>query len=133
MEEQGKQCKKTLAGEYELMKQDRQPYLDKAREAAKYTIPSLIADDTQKLKNIKQIATPNQSVGADGVNNLSSKVTMTMLPPNQIFFKFAMDDMVIKEQAGDNSSQYKADVNKGLSKVEKMLLDYQEQLVRLKK
>lgn len=128
MEEQGKQCKKTLAGEYELMKQDRQPYLDKAREAAKYTIPSLIADDTQKLKNIKQIATPNQSVGADGVNNLSSKVTMTMLPPNQIFFKFAMDDMVIKEQAGDNSSQYKADVNKGLSKVEKMLLDYQEQL-----
>ena len=128
MEEQEKQCKKTLAGEYELMKQDRQPYLDKAREAAKYTIPSLITDDTQKLKNIKQIATPNQSVGADGVNNLASKVTMTMLPPNQTFFKFAMDDMVIKEQAGDNSSQYKADVNKGLSKVEKLLLDYQEQL-----
>lgn len=125
--EEKKVCKKTLANEYDRMKQDRQVYLDKAKEAAIYTIPSLITDDTQKKKNVKTIATPNQSVGADGVNNLSAKVTITMLPPNQTFFKFAMDDMVIKEQGGENSSQYKTDVNKGLSKIEKMLLDYQEQ------
>ena len=31
--------RRTLAEEYESLKQDRQPYLDKAREAAKYTIP----------------------------------------------------------------------------------------------
>lgn len=125
--EEKKVCKRTLAGEYELMKQDRQPYLQKAIEAAKYTIPSLITDELKQKKNIKQIATPNQSIGADGVNNLSSKVTITMLPPNQTFFKFSMDDMVLKEQGGENKSQYKADVNKGLSRIEKMLLDYQEQ------
>lgn len=123
--------KQTLASEYENMKQDRQPYLEKAKLAAKYTIPSLITDSTQKYNGIKQIETPNQSVGADGINNLSSKVTLTMLPPNQTFFKFSMDDLVIKEQAelsGITASQYQMELNKGLSRVEKMLLDYQEQL-----
>lgn len=123
--------KNTLASEYDSMKRDRQAYLDKAKEAAKYTIPSLITDDTQKFNSIKQISTPNQSVGADGVNNLSSKVTLTMLPPNQCFFKFSMDDLVIKEQAelsGITQEQYSIELNKGLARIEKMLLDYQEQL-----
>ena len=123
--------KRTLASEYESMKQDRQPYLEKAKLAAKYTIPSLIADNTNKQNAIKQIETPNQSVGADGINNLASKVILTMLPPNQTFFKFSMDDLVIKQQAelaGITSSQYQTELNKGLSRVEKMLLDYQEQL-----
>lgn len=123
--------RRTLASEYESMKQDRQPYLEKAKLAAKYTIPSLIVDNTNKQNAIKQIETPNQSVGADGINNLASKVILTMLPPNQTFFKFSMDDLVIKQQAelaGITSSQYQTELNKGLSRVEKMLLDYQEQL-----
>lgn len=41
---------RTLAAEYQLMKQDRQPYLDKAKVACTYTLPSLIADrDTKKI------------------------------------------------------------------------------------
>ncbi len=123
--------RRTLASEYESMKQDRQPYLEKAKLAAKYTIPSLIVDNMNKQNAIKQIETPNQSVGADGINNLASKVILTMLPPNQTFFKFSMDDLVIKQQAelaGITSSQYQTELNKGLSRIEKMLLDYQEQL-----
>lgn len=125
---------RTLAAEYELLKQDRQPYLDKAKEACKYTLPSLIADrDTKKnnKKNVKNIATPNQSVGADGVNNLSAKITTTMLPPNQTFFKFSMDSITIQQQAqveGSDKSKFEQDVNRGLSIIEKNLLDYQEQL-----
>lgn len=124
---------RTLAEEYQLMKQDRQPYLDKAKEACKYTLPSLIADrDSQKQNknNVKVIETPNQSVGADGINNLAAKITMTMLPPNQTFFKFSMDSVTISQQAmmnGAESSQFEQDVNKGLSIIEKNLLDYQEQ------
>lgn len=120
--------KGAVAAEYENMKQDRQPYLTKAKLAAKYTIPSLITDVEKKYQNIQQIETPNQSVGADGVNNLASKVTMVMLPPNQTFFKFAVDDLVLKEEAPDNTNQYKDEVNKGLAKVEKLLIDYQESL-----
>lgn len=127
-----KKCR-SLAEEYQNLKQDRQPYLDKAKEAAKYTIPSLIADrDVQKQvrKNVKVIETPNQSVGADGINNLSAKVTTTMLPPNQTFFKFSMDKVEIANQAtveGADKSQFEQDVNKGLSIIEAALLDYQEQ------
>jgi len=129
-----KKYEKTLADEYQNMKLDRQPYLEKAKEAAKYTIPSLIADrDTKKQskRNVKIIETPNQSVGADGVNNLSAKITTTMLPPNQTFFKFSMDRISISQQAtveGADKSQFEQDVNKGLSMIEKSLLEYQEQL-----
>ncbi len=125
--------RRTLADEYESLKQDRQPYLSKAKEACKYTIPSLIADcDTKKnnRKIVKIIETPNQSVGADGVNNLSAKITTTMLPPNQTFFKFSMDKITIANQAtveGADKSKFEQDVNKGLSIIEKALLDYQEQ------
>lgn len=124
---------RSLAEEYQDLKQDRQPYLDKAKEAAKYTIPSLIADkDMQKQtrRNVKIIETPNQSVGADGVNNLSAKITTTMLPPNQTFFKFSMDKITIANQAtveGADKSKFEQDVNKGLSIIEAALLDYQEQ------
>jgi len=125
---------RTLADEYQNMKQERQPYLDKAKYACKYTIPSLIADnDTKKTtkKTAKIIETPNQSVGADGVNNLAAKIAITMLPPNQTFFKFSMDKATIKQQAtveGSEASKFEQDVNKGLSIIEKMLLDFQEQL-----
>lgn len=35
----------SLGAVYERMKIDRQTYLDKAKEAAKYTIPTLITDE----------------------------------------------------------------------------------------
>lgn len=119
--------KRKLASEYEKMQLDRQPYLDKALEAAKYTIPSLINDNSSSMKSI---STPNQSVGADGINNLSAKTTLTMLPPNQPFFKFSMDSMNIRlqaEQTGEDKSKFEQDVNRGLSLTEKMLSDYMEQ------
>ena len=125
---------RTLADEYQSMKQDRQPYLEKAKYACKYTIPSLIADNDVKKttrKNTKVIETPNQSVGADGVNNLAAKIAITMLPPNQTFFKFSMDKATIRQQAtveGSEADKFEQDVNKGLSIIEKELLDYQEQL-----
>ena len=100
-----------LASEYESMKNDRQPYLDKAREAAKYTLPSLLKDDNG---DVMVYETPNQSIGADGVNNLASKVTLTMLPPNQPFFKFSIDSNDLKELAingGVDPKQYEDDVH----------------------
>lgn len=115
-----------LAYEYEVMTQDRQPYLDKAREAAKYTLPSLLKDDNG---DVMVYETPNQSIGADGVNNLASKVTLTMLPPNQPFFKFNIDNDDLKrlaESAGMDSKEYINDVTRGLSLTEKALVDYNE-------
>lgn len=118
----------SLANLYERMKTDRQQYLDKAKEAAKYTIPSLITDEYNSSPKV--IETPHQSVGADGINNLASKTTLALLPPNQPFYKFSLDELLLKNRAeatGQDKAKYAEDVNKGLSITEKMLTDYNEQ------
>lgn len=124
--------KKTVAAEYEKLKADRESWLSAAREAAKYTIPSIAPESSDikiKRNSKKKLATPNQSVGADGVNNLASKVALTLLPPNQTFFKFKADKASIKQMAeeqGEDAEQFATDVNKGLANIEALLLDYQE-------
>lgn len=118
--------KKTLADEYNNLKNDRQPYLDKAKEAAKYTIPSLLKETDAKVQTLTQ---PNQSVGADGVNNLSAKVTLAMLPPNQPCFKFGIDADEVKAEAGlvgREPTEFHNEVVRGLSLTEQMLVDYNE-------
>ena len=118
--------KKTLADEYNNLKNDRQPYLDKAREASKYTIPSLLKETDAKVQTLTQ---PNQSVGADGVNNLSAKVTLAMLPPNQPCFKFGIDADEVKAEAGlvgREPTEFHNEVVRGLSLTEQMLVDYNE-------
>ncbi|MCD7779680.1 MAG: portal protein [Candidatus Gastranaerophilales bacterium] len=124
--------KKTLQSEYENLKTDREPWLSAAKEAAKYTIPSIMPSDTDITKNRKSkttIVTPHQSVGADGVNNLASKVTTTLLPPNQTFFKFKMDKAAIMQtanEAGQDQATIETEINKGLANLETMILDYME-------
>ena len=120
--------KRTLAAEYESLKQDREPYLTKAKEAAKYTIPSLLKKDDNNI--VQPMETPNQSIGADGVNNLAAKVTLAILPPNQPFFKFSVDLDDVKNEAnesGVNPEAYSSDVTRGLSLTEQLLVDYNEQ------
>ena len=120
--------KKTLASEYKNMEQERETYLTKAKEAARYTIPSLLKD-TQSGKQVKTYEQPNQSIGADGVNNLSAKVTLAMLPPNQPFFKFSIDAADIKNialEAGKEPKTFELEVTRGLSITEQMLVDYNE-------
>lgn len=121
--------KKTLSSEYKNMTQDREPYLTKAKEAAKYTIPSLLKNDSTGSQ-IQTFEQPNQSIGADGVNNLSAKVTLAMLPPNQPFFKFHIDAADIKKiatESGQDPEVFETDVTRGLSMTEQLLVDYNEQ------
>lgn len=120
--------KKTLASEYKNMEKDRETYLIKAKEAAKYTLPSLIKDNNNG-NQAQTYEQPNQSVGADGVNNLSAKVTLAMLPPNQPFFKFHIDAADLKQiatESGQNPETFQDEVTRGLSLTEQLLVDYNE-------
>ena len=48
--------KRTLASEYRSMEQDRQTYLTKAKEAARYTIPSLLKDNNNgEIYNVDSV------------------------------------------------------------------------------
>ena len=100
---------------YEKQQGNRNPYLDRAREASKLTIPTLVTEEgdvsAQKLK------TPYQSVGARGVNNLSSALLMSLLPPNAPFFRLALDEKAKAEMEG--IEQVKTEVSTALSEMER--------------
>jgi hypothetical protein len=72
----------------------RSAIIDRAVECAKYTIPSVLPprdwDESQKLP------TPYQSVGARGVNQLTSKLALVMMPANVPFFKLSIAPALLK-------------------------------------
>jgi len=89
----------SLAKQYENMAADRDAFLSRARSCAELTIPTLMPPDGHNGST--QYNTPFQSVGARGVNNLASKLLMTLLPPNQAFFRLTIDDYDLVELGGD--------------------------------
>lgn len=119
---------RTIASEYLEMKQERQPYLDKAIAAAGYTFPTMYSQETKITDGIKtpkrKGKTPNQSVAADGINNLASKITMTLLPPNQPFFRFRLDEIKAKTFPDEEIDL----INRGLAVTENLVTNYIEEL-----
>lgn len=103
----------SLKSQYVKMEVKRQKTLDKAKIASMYTIPSLYAD-----KDHEAYPNPNQSTGSMGVNNLASKIAMTLLPPNSPFFRWIGDTIRLKQQAeeaGEDAELYEQEFNKNLS------------------
>ena len=85
----------TAKERYETLKQDRQYFLDRARECSELTIPSLIPDEG--FTKSSDLYNPFQSVGARGVNNLASKLLLLLLPPNAPFFRLQVSGDAKKE------------------------------------
>jgi hypothetical protein len=104
-----------LAGKYERWDTDRYTFLDRARQCAELTIPTLIPPDGHN-KTTKYY-TPWQSVGARGVNTLAAKLLLALLPPNSPFFRLIIDDFTKDKVAGDPSVV--STVEQGLAKVER--------------
>lgn len=105
---------------YEALSVDRQPFLDRARRCAKLTIPYLIPeDDIGKNETLPSLF---QSVGANGVTNLASKLLMTMLPPNEPCFRLRVNNMVMEQQEEQVDEAFKTQVEKGLSRMEQAVL-----------
>lgn len=69
----------TAANRYSAMKADREPFLIRARRLAKLTIPSLFREEGDNGTT----ETPEawQSFGAYCINNLASKLGLTVFPP----------------------------------------------------
>ncbi len=73
----------TAAGRYEALVSSRSVYDREAKESSKLTIPSLIPEQTSGTR--ARIKTPFQATGSRGVNSLSNKLLMTLLPPSTAF------------------------------------------------
>lgn len=79
---------------YERLSMDREVYIDRAEDAARYTIPFLFPKKGDN--GTTKYSTPYQAVGARGVNNLASKLLLALFPPNTPFFRQDIRDDVLK-------------------------------------
>lgn len=114
----------TLKTRYDKGTTARTVYLNRARAASELTIPTLIPPQGANPATVYQ--EPNQSIGADGINNLSAKLTLTLLPPNSPFYKFGVDTIQLRaeaEAAGREPEEEEKAINEGLSKLEQYIKD----------
>jgi hypothetical protein len=85
----------SVENRYEQLAANRRPYLDRGYDCAELTLPALMP--RYGHNSTTSLPVPFQSVGARGVNNLASKLLLSLFPPNTPFFKFHMDEGVIAE------------------------------------
>ena len=103
----------TVAKRYHQLEGERDTFLERGREAAKLTIPTLMPEEGHSSSST--YATPYQGIGARGVNNLASKLLLALLPPNSPFFRLTIDDFDLQSIAGDARGQ----VEEGLARIER--------------
>ena len=67
---------KTLESRYNSKAQEREMYLERARSCSELTIPTLIPQSGNTTA--EEFATTYQGIGARGVNNLASKLLLSL-------------------------------------------------------
>lgn len=80
----------SLASMYEECATQRHSYLTRGRDSSALTIPTLLPPAGSNHGT--SFPTPYQSTGARGVNNLSSALLLSLLPPNAPFFRLVIDE-----------------------------------------
>lgn len=106
----------TVAKRYETLVYEREPFLTRARDCSALTIPSLCPPEGHTGSS--KLPVPYQSLGARGVNNLASKLLLTLLPPSTPFFRLTPTAQV-EEKVTDEEKQA---LEEALSDVEQRVL-----------
>jgi hypothetical protein len=107
----------TAAQLYERLQLERNWYLDRARTCAALTLPYLIPSSNEPGPHSRDTwQLPWTGIGADGVNNLASRLLLAMLPPTESFFRFALNELEV-ERAGFDRKQMD-EMEKALSRME---------------
>ena len=101
---------------YKNCSEDRLNFLNRARECSELTIPYLVPAEGHNESTT--YPTPFQGMGARGVNNLSSKLLLALLPPNAPFFRLAVDYYAMSAE-GVDVDEVRSDIEKTLGKVER--------------
>jgi len=113
---------------YRKLEPDRDLFLDRARKCAALTIPTLIPWDDHQISS--DIETPYQAFGARAVNNLASKLLLSLLPPNGSFFRLRIDDYALEQLAG--APEAKSEIEAALAKVEgAVMTEIETQAIRI--
>ena len=109
---------KTAKGLYTKCEVDRTPVLERARQAARLTLPTLIPDEGAGEST--RFVTPYQSVGARGVNSLANALLTSLLPPNAPFFRLLLDSKAKREIQGMDEVQN--EIDRSLADIEREVM-----------
>ena len=113
----------------------RSLYLRRAIDCSKLTVPSLIPESDQyngwSGEQYNAIPSLYQGAGANGVNNISAKLLLSLYPPSQPFFRLTMDAARIREyvsREGADEQGLLSQLDQVLSKMERQILRRLDQL-----
>ncbi len=109
----------TAEARYRELEPKRLVYLERSREVAKFTIPSLMPPNGHN--STTKLETPYQGVGARGVNNLASKLLLALLPPNSPFFRLKIEDYILDDLEVTNPG-LKTELETALSRIENAVM-----------
>ena len=105
------------ARRYKALESKRSGFVRRGHRCSQFSVPALFPEQ----KNDVSLDTPHQSLIARGVNNLASKLMMTLLPPNMAFFKLDIDESRLTEEEKAEEG-FREEIDKGLGKVERAFL-----------
>lgn len=111
--------KMKVAASYEELVKDREPFLERARECSKLTLPMLLPDEGDDKNH--RFYTPYQGFGARAVNNLASKLLMALFPMSNPFFRFSADEADLQEAEKQNPD-IRTQIESGLKQREKVTI-----------
>ena len=109
---------KTPAARYTELRSERDPYLRRARDCAKLTIPALMPEEGSTASS--RFYSPHQSLGARGVNNLASKLLLALIPQQSSFFRLQIDEQALEEMTGQEG--LRGQIEEALSRIERTAL-----------
>ncbi len=105
--------------QYISLEGDRNPFLYRARDAAKLTLPYLMPEEGHNAHS--RLGTPFQGIGARGVNNLASKLLLALLAPNAPFFRLNFDEHVLRQEGA--TEDIIGEMEAALQKVEESVME----------
>lgn len=117
----------TAASRYAALSGKRDQYLERARSCAALTIPHLFPPNGANESFTYD--TPYQSLGARGVNNLASKLLLSLFPVNATFARMQLGDAELEELAkvqGTEADVLRTVVATGLMKIENRMKRWME-------
>lgn len=104
---------------FQKLSQARKAYVDRAIKNAKVTIPMLFREETDDGN--KALDDLYSSIGARGVNNLTSKLMLALFPPNEKFFRLGLTPEMKAQLVGSEDK---------IAEVEQQLMQIEDTIIR---
>jgi len=110
----------TAEGLYSRMESIRRPFLERARNVSKLTIPYLLPPEGHSRTDY--LYSPFQSVGAEGVNNIASKLLLALMQPGAPFFRVAPTPKIEQELDEAGEEEAREELRKAFAEYERIVM-----------